>query len=311
MKSMLEAESYGGNGAVAIMKPIRRPAWLTEREWPFETQRLEVEGAGIAVTDAGQGPVLVFMHTGLWSFIWRDVITRLRGDFRCVAFDAPGTGQSDCLPPSEIGLERASRAAAAVIEALDLRDLTLVVHDLGGPAGIAGAGRTPERVRGLAAVNTFAWRPSGAIFRGMLALMGSTPMRQFDVFSQLLGWISASSFGAGRHLDSPSRGVFRAGLGRRGLATFHRYLRDARHCDSVYQRAGAALAGPFRTLPLLTIFGERNDPFRFQRRWKQMYPDARQVVVAKGNHFPMCDDPDRVAATLKSWHRERVAPAWR
>jgi len=32
------------------------------------------------------------------------------------------------------------------------------------------------------------------------------------------------------------------------------------------------------------------------------------VVVAKGNHFPMCDDPDLVARTIRAWHSEKVAP---
>ncbi|HEV3114753.1 MAG TPA: alpha/beta fold hydrolase [Candidatus Binataceae bacterium] len=310
MKSALEMDSSGG-GVSAAMQPLLRPSWLPERVWPFGSLRLEVDGAGVAATDVGEGPALLFVHTGMWSFIWRDVMTRLLNDFRCVAFDAPGTGQNDRLPASEISLERASRAVTAIIEALDLHDLTLVVHDLGGPAGIAGASRTPRRVRGLVGVNTFAWKPSGAIFRGMLALMGSAPMREFDALSGLLARVSASSFGAGRHLDGPSRDAFRAGIGRQGLRTFHRYMRDARQSNSIYERAGSALAGPFKTLPLLTIFGERNDPFGFQQRWKRMFPDARQLVVAKGNHFPMCDDPDLVASTIRSWHRERVVPATR
>ena len=308
MKSALKAPPLECDNVCAGMTPIPRPAWLSGRVWPFQTFGLKVDGATVAVTDVGQGPVLLFVHTGMWSFIWREVITRLLNDFRCVAFDAPGTGQSERVPASELSLERASRAAAAVIEGLDLTDLTLVFHDLGGPAAIAGACRTPQRLRALVAVNTFAWKPSGAMFRGMLALMGSAPMREFDVLTGFLARVSASSFGVGRHLDGESRAAFRAGIGRDGLRAFHHYLRDARVSDSIYERIGSALAGPLRALPLLTIFGARNDPMGFQRRWKQMFPDARQMVVPKGNHFPMCDAPDLVAATIRAWYRERVAP---
>ncbi len=299
MKSALKAEAVGGRAACAAVEPMRRPDWLPDSVWPFETGRLEVDGGGIAVTDVGRGPVLLFLHTGLWSLIWRDVMARLAGDFRCVTFDAPGNGRSDRLAPEDIGMERAARTVTRVIEALDLRDLTVIFHDLAGPAGIAGAGEISGRVRGLAAVNTFAWKPSGAIFRGMLALMGSASMREVDALTGLLARISASSFGAGRHLDAASRAAFRAGIGSAGLRTFHRYMCDARHCDSIYERAGAALAGPFKKLPLLTIFGERNDPFGFQKRWKRMFPEARQVVVPRGNHFPMCDAPGLVAETIR------------
>jgi len=291
----------------AHLKPLPRPSWLSTKVWPFETMGLEVGGASIAVTDVGDGPVLLFVHTGFWSFIWRDLIAHLSNDFRCIAFDAPGTGRSTRLPTTQISLRRASDVVTTVIEALDLADLTLVFHDLGGPSGIAGASRTSERIRGLVGVNTFAWKPSGAMFRGMLALMGSAPMREFDAATGFLARISASSFGIGRHLDSESREAFRAGIGADGLRTFHQYMRDARSCDSIYSEAMAALKGPFNALPLLTIFGGRNDPLGFQPQWKQIFPDVRQMVVPKGNHFPMCDDPELVANTIWSWHREPIA----
>jgi len=60
-------------------------------------------------------------------------------------------------------------------------------------------------------------------------------------------------------------------------------------------------------VPMLTIFGERNDPFGFQKRWKELFPDARQAVVAKGNHFPMCDAPDFVAREIREWYQSRLA----
>jgi pimeloyl-ACP methyl ester carboxylesterase len=294
--------------SAAPLVSLRRPEWLPESVWPFQTSALEVDGSKIAITDVGQGPVLLFVHTGFWSFIWRDVILRLAPDFRCICFDAPGTGQSDRLPARSISLEKASRALTAVIQALNLTDITLVVHDLGGPSGIAGAARVPERVRGLCAVNAFAWKPSGIPFRGMLALMGSTAMRELSAWTGILTRITSSAFGVGRHLDASSRKAFYAGVGRQGVRAFHGYLRDARKSQAIYEQLDRALTGPFRRLPLLTIFGERNDPLGFQPRWKQLFSDARQVVVTKGNHFPMCDDPDLVAASIRELHRDRVAP---
>jgi pimeloyl-ACP methyl ester carboxylesterase len=293
------------------VRPLTRPQWLPEDVWPFDTSQIDVDGVRIAVTDVGRGPVLLLVHTGFWSFSWRDVILRLATDFRCVCFDAPGTGQSERLPVDRITLGRAARVSAAVITALDLTDVTLVVHDLGGPSGIAGAARVADRIGGLCAVNAFAWTPSGAAFRGMLALMGSAPMREFDVWTGLLPHITATAFGVGRHLDGRSRTAFLAGIGAEGVRAFHAYLHDARVADHIYAQLDSALEGPFRHLPLLTIFGERNDPLKFQPRWKQLFPQARQVVVAKGNHFPMCDDPDLVAHAIREWHRERVAPILR
>jgi len=304
-----ETYPHAVNMLLDSMSPLARlprPQWLPERVWPLQTSALEIEGCRIAVTDVGRGPVLLFVHTGFWSFVWRDVILRLASDFRCVCFDAPGTGQSDRLPVGSINLERASRVLTGIVESLDLRDITLVVHDLGGISGIAGAARAPDRIRGICAVNTFGWRPSGAAFRGMLALMGSTPMREFDAFSGVLPRITARPFGIGRVMDAPSRKAFLSGIGRQGTRSFHAYMRDARTSTTIYEQVDRALAGPFRSLPLVTVFGERNDPLGFQSRWKQLFPDSRQITVADGNHFPMCDDPDLLATTIRELYRKGV-----
>lgn len=303
------SDHWNTNPTNIPLAPLPRPQWLPESVWPFQTKTLQVEGSKIALTDVGKGPILLFVHTGMWSFIWRDVILRLSRDFRCICFDSPGTGLSDRLPSADITLERASRVVPAIIESLGLSDVTLIFHDLGGLSGVAGAARVADKIRGLCAINAFAWRPTGAKFRVMLTLMGSAVMREFSAWTGVLMRITSGNFGIGRHLDDMSRRAFSAGTGRQGLRAFHSYMRSARKSQAIYQEVEHALAGPFRRLPLFTIFGERNDPLGFQPRWKQLFPDAHQTVVSKGNHFPMCDDPDLVAACIRELHRDHVASA--
>lgn len=287
---------------------LPRPSWLPESQWPFQTSLLQANGLSVAVTEVGKGPVLLFVHTGQWSFVWREVMERLSADFRCICLDAPGTGQSPRVPNSEITLQNSSRAVEAVIRGLNLQNIALVVHDLGGPAGIAAAARTPERIRGIAAINAFGWRPSGGKFRGMLGVVGSAFVREFDVLTEFVPKLSASAFGIGRHLGEQSRNVFRDGMKQGRVRAFHYYIKDALNCDSLYMELANAFAGPFRGLPFITIFGERNDPLGFQPRWKELFPHTRQVVIAKGNHYPMCDDPDLVANSIRAWHRDSVIP---
>jgi pimeloyl-ACP methyl ester carboxylesterase len=287
------------------LAPLALPAWLPHAVWPFETRQVDVHGSAIALADVGKGPTLVF-YTGIGSFIWRDVLLRLSADFRCVVLDPPGIGLSSPVPRSETTLASSARAVTAVIETLDLRDVTLVVHDTSGPPALAAAARTPDRIRGIVGVNTFGWKPAGWLFRGMLALMGSPIMRRLDVATGLLARASTTAFGVGRHLDDASRSAYREGLAR-SIGAFHDYLGEARFSDEIYDEVTRALTGPFRRLPLLTIFGERNDPLGFQPQWLRLFPDARQVVIPRGNHFPMCDDPAIVADTIRAWHHEMLA----
>ena len=292
-------------------RPIARPYWLPRSLWPFETSAIETAEGVLTITEAGRGPALLLVHVGTWSFIWRDLVMRLMADFRCIFFDAPGTGQTQEYSRKGVTLDRASRAVSAVIDVFGLTDFTLVAHDLGGPTALAALALPGSKVRGIVAMNTFGWRPSGAALRGMLALVGSRFIREIDVLTGFIPAITATSFGIGRHLAEASRDAFRAGMGVAGRRAFHDYMRDARQGEGVYANAEAALAGPLAHVPLLTIFGERNDPFGFQARWKKLYPEARQVIVKDGNHFPMCDDPDLVSRTIRSSHNDLTEDARR
>lgn len=287
-----------------------RPDWLTPEVWPFEVRTLEVHGHRVAYTDEGDGPVLLFCHAGLWSFVWRDVIDRLRHDFRCITFDPPGSGLSGLSGPGgadDTSLARVRDTVRALVDHLGLDEMTLVLHDLGGVTGLAAADALSARVVGVAAVNTFGWRPTGPAFRGMLAVFGSAVVRWSHAGTGWLTALSSTRFGVGRHLDRAARRAFRRGMHRPGRRAMHRLMRSARRSAAVYAAADRAL-DRLVDLPALAVFGALGDYLRFRRRWRARLPRLREVTVPWGLHFPMCDDPDRVAAALASWHREEVAP---
>ena len=283
---------------------IDRPAWLPKQAWPWPTHAVDYGAGRVALTDIGQGPTLLFVHVGSWSFIWRDVLMRLRDDFRCVAVDAPGCGLSDRTEKAPT-LYEAAQAVTAVVDQLQLRDVTLVAHDLGGPAGFLTASRRADTIAALASVNCFAWRPTGAAFRGMLTLMGSAPATQLDAAIGWLPRLTATSFGVGRHWSRKDVAVFRAGIDPSARRVWHGYFRSARESEDLYTELDAGLRGPLADRPLLTVFGQFNDPLRFQKRWRTYYPEARQVKVPHGNHFPMCDNADLVASALKEFAARR------
>jgi pimeloyl-ACP methyl ester carboxylesterase len=288
------------------MDKLQRPDWLPADEWPWPLQAVPTPAGRIAVTDTGSGPTLLLTHVGSWGFIWREMIVDLSRDFRCVVFDSPGSGMSERVGWRDMTLTRAAEAVKALVFALDLDRFTLVAHDLGGPVGLAAAGDVSERVAGIVVVNSFGWRPSGRAFTGMLGLMGSGAMRELDSGTGMLRAITSRGFGAGHSWSSAERHIFRRGLDRAAIRTWHSYFADAGRNSNLYVEVDAALAGPLAAKPLLTVFGERNDPFGFQPRWRALFPDCVQRVIPKGGHFPMGDDPHRVATWIREWHGAKV-----
>jgi haloalkane dehalogenase len=99
----------------------------------------------------------VFFHgEPTWSFLWRKLIPPVRdAGFRCIAPDLPGFGRSD--NPVDIdwnSYDRHTDSAAALLDELDLRDATVVVHDWGGPIGLRLAVEHPGRVAQMVILDT-------------------------------------------------------------------------------------------------------------------------------------------------------------
>jgi haloalkane dehalogenase len=76
-----------------------RPTWLPEELYPFESRHVQVGEALVHYVDEGSGPTLPLLHGNpTWSSLYRNIITELCGQFRCIAPDYPGFGLSVAPP---------------------------------------------------------------------------------------------------------------------------------------------------------------------------------------------------------------------
>ncbi|MEM1303330.1 MAG: alpha/beta fold hydrolase, partial [Planctomycetota bacterium] len=105
-----------------------------------------------------QGCVLFVHGNPTWSFHWRDAISRLRADHRCVAVDHLGCGLSD-KPPRRFRLADRIEHVVRLIDELDLRAITLVAQDWGGAIGLGATLQRPDRLRRIVLLNTGAFTP--------------------------------------------------------------------------------------------------------------------------------------------------------
>ncbi len=126
-------------------------------DFPFESTYRQVSGLRLAHLDEGEGAPVIFFHgEPTWSFLWRKVIPPVRdAGFRCLAPDLAGFGRSD--KPTDFDFysyDRHTELAGTLLEDLDLRDATAVVHDWGGPIGMRLAVEHPDRVSRLVILDT-------------------------------------------------------------------------------------------------------------------------------------------------------------
>jgi haloalkane dehalogenase len=142
-----------------MVDAVRTPDELLQDlpDFPFAPSYREVDGLRLAHLDEGEGAPVVFMHgEPTWSFLWRKVIPPVRdAGFRCIAPDLVGFGRSD--KPVDMdwySYDRHLASAATLLEDLDLRGATMVVHDWGGPIGLRLAVEHPERIERLVILDT-------------------------------------------------------------------------------------------------------------------------------------------------------------
>jgi haloalkane dehalogenase len=290
-----------------------RPAWLPEAEFPFTSHQLAIDGHLLHYLDEGDGPTMVFVHAGpAWSFVYRDLILRLRDQFRCVALDLPGTGLSQAAAGWRPSIQAGAEVFAAFAQALDLRQVTLVTHDVGTPVALGAAIGMPERFAALSVTEGFAWAlaDDNPRIARTLRLVGSRPVGVLNDAVNLLARVTASRTGAGRHLSAAGRrallGPYRERAVRRRAAAM---LGDAATASDYLRRLDAQLPAALGDRPVLLVFGSASPTVKehFPQRWRTSFPDAKLLLVEGGHHFPMNDAPDLVAEAISNWWTAAVA----
>ncbi len=126
-----------------------------EGTWPFAAHFCDGAGFRQHYVDEGTGrPVLLLHGQPTWGYIWRRFIPALAATHRVIVPDHMGFGKSETPPDRVYTLRTHVENLTALIEALDLRDITLVMQDWGGPIGVGYAVRHPERIHSLVLMNT-------------------------------------------------------------------------------------------------------------------------------------------------------------
>lgn len=132
--------------------------WLDKSEYPFNSKYFDINGQQLHYIDEGKGETLLFVHgTPSWSFDYRNVIKKLQENYRCVAIDHIGFGLSDKPEHYDYSTQNHSRTLEKFVLEKQLSDITLIVHDFGGPIGLNFAIQHPEKIKNLVILNSWLW----------------------------------------------------------------------------------------------------------------------------------------------------------
>ena len=267
--------------------------------YPYEPRRLELGEVGMSYLDEGEGePVLLLHGEPTWSYLWRRIVPQLPG--RVVAPDLIGFGRSD--KPADVGwysYDRHVDSIARLVAALDLRDLTLVVHDWGGPIGLRFAVEHPERVARLAILNTgigggAAPSPTWLRFRAVVRELGDA----LDV-GRLVE--AGTSRGLADDVRAAYDAPFAPPASKAGALAFPELVpTDPEHPNTAPMNRVRDALRDWRK-PTVVVWGadDRVLPVGIAHGLVELIPGARGPVLLDGaSHFLQEDAPDEVAAAI-------------
>jgi haloalkane dehalogenase len=274
---------------------------------PFNTFR---SAAGrIRYTDVGTGPAIVLLHGNPTSaHLYRSLLSVLAPEYRCVAPDHLGFGRSDAPPNASYRPPAHATRLEGLLGSLNLNDLTLVLHDWGGPIGLSYALRYPERVRRLVLINTWAWPlhrcPLIRLFSGLVdTRAGRLLFEQGNAFPHLVmpltlgrpsipppDWIQTYAAA----LDTPTR--------RRACWTFARSLIR----ETKWLRALWTHRSRLEDRPVLLGWGMADPAFGSPstlRRWRSLFPDAEVHRWPQVGHYVPEEAGSALAARVRAFLR--------
>lgn len=137
---------------------LKNEKWFNQNQYPFQFHYFKTNAGEMHYVDEGSGEPILFVHgTPAWSFLYREQIKALSQTNRCIALDHIGFGLSD-KPKDFDGTPKAhSERLEALVNHLQLDNITLVVHDFGGPIGLSFALRNPDKIKRIVIMNTWLW----------------------------------------------------------------------------------------------------------------------------------------------------------
>ena len=272
--------------------------------YDFSPHYVEQEGLRMHYVDEGEGaPVLMLHGEPTWAYLYRKVIPEVSRVARCVAPDYFGFGRSD-KPVARDWYSYDAHFASLerFVDTLDLREVTVVMQDWGGPLGMRLAIDRPDRVSRLVVLNT-----------GILT--GRPPSDTWLRFRELVRR-SGTDFEAGRLIQRTCKtrlpdevvaaydAPFPTPESKTGALMFPEQVpTEPDHPSAAKMRE---VREKLRTWerPALVFFGDSDPVFRprVAERIAELIPGAElQEPIAGAGHFVQEDAGEEVGRRIAAW----------
>jgi pimeloyl-ACP methyl ester carboxylesterase len=276
--------------------------------FPFAPHYHQINDFAMHYVDEGSGEPLVMLHGDpTWGYLFRHFIPPLAERYRCIVPDHMGMGKSGVPDdPARYHLGQHINNLESLLLTLDLRDITLVLHDWGGPVGMGFATRHPERIKRLVLLNTWAFAAWPGAMPRLTELIRSERGEAFVLKRN--GYLEPALRGATQYPERLTQTVmdayrapFPTPASRLAMLCWSRDI-PMREGDTSYAEMARIEQGlsQFAATPTLLIWGMNDRVLSpaVLRQWQALYPHAVTHEIEEANHFLQEDVPERIVGRI-------------
>ncbi len=276
--------------------------WLDRSEYPFSSRYFRINGHELHYIDEGQGETILFVHgTPSWSFDYRNIIKSMSQEYRCIAVDHIGFGLSDKPEAYDYSTQNHSRTLERFISGKQLENITLVVHDFGGPIGLNVAIQHPEKIKRLVILNSWLWSSKDDPDYIRLRRILKSPLLPFlyRCLNFSPRFILPQSFGdhkISKHLLKQYTRPFANSSQRNGALAFARSLLNDQEWFEELWNKRLTIADK----PTLFVWGMKDPVIKphYLDKFQRGFKNTSVVRLETSGHFPQEEQPESVANAL-------------
>lgn len=279
--------------------------WLDRLEYPFTSNFLDLDGHKLHYLDEGQGEPILFVHgTPSWSFDYRNIIKNLKSNYRCIAIDHIGFGLSDKPEHYDYSPQHHSKMLEYFIHEKQLQNITLVVHDFGGPIGLNVAIKHPEKINKIIILNSWLWSSKNAPDFIKLSKVLKNPLLPFFYrhFNFSPRFILPGSFGdhklSGKLLKQYTKPFADKSQRNGPLAFAKSLLNDQDWFETLWNKKHA-----ISDKPTLFIWGMKDPVIKSHNLEKFLsgFKNSKAIRLETCGHFPQEEEPTTVISAIKDF----------
>jgi cis-3-alkyl-4-acyloxetan-2-one decarboxylase len=277
--------------------------------YPFQSRSLNLGPLAYNYLDEGQGEPLLMLHGNpTWSFYYRNLVLGLRGQYRCVVPDHIGCGFSEKPFKYNYTLSQHIENLEALVDSLQLKNITLVIHDWGGAIGMGFAQRHPEKIARIVVFNTAAFLSDhipASINFCRLPVLGPIAILLCNAFVR--GAFARAMVHSERLTATVREGYlapYNTIANRIGIL---RFIQDIPMHPGIASypvvKSMQESLSQFRDRPMMIVWGKQDFCFndRFLQRWKGYFPEAEVHELEDAGHYVVEDAHERIVPWMEEF----------